>query len=144
MYKYHSADISHTFSHSLTHKHVRTHAHTHSERQLYKALVTVAAVPMVGLQMRAKAGGRRSKFSRANNACQRGPSWAFFEAGEMLLRSQREGSRTLPETGENRDVYTTKAQVAIVICVFFLTSYHDCVCMPAVLWCIFLFSVKRE
>lgn len=37
-----------------------THAHAltpHIEGQVYEALVTVAALPMVGLQMRAKARG---------------------------------------------------------------------------------------
>lgn len=93
MYKYHSAGISHTFSLFLTHINIYSHTHTHSERQVYKALVTVAALPMVGLQMRAKARGWGSKFSYTNNACQRGPSEAFFKDGKMLFGGQREGSR---------------------------------------------------
>lgn len=50
-----------------------------------------------------------------------------------MFRAQREGSRTVPETGEDRDVYISIAQVAIVACVFFLSLYRDCVCMPVVL-----------
>lgn len=59
MYKYHSADISHTFSLSLTHTCMRTHTHTRAEGQVHEALVTEAALPTVGLQMRAKARGLR-------------------------------------------------------------------------------------
>ena len=57
MYKYHSAGISHTFFHSLAHTQTPMHVHTQrrSERQIYEALVTVAALPMAALQMRAKA-----------------------------------------------------------------------------------------
>lgn len=54
----------------------------------------------------------------------------------MLLEAQREGSRTVPETGEDRDVYISIAQVAFVMSVFFLTLYYNCMCMSAVLLCV--------
>lgn len=45
----------------------------------------------------------------------------------MLYRTQRDGSRTVPGTAPDRDVYISVMQVAIVICVFCCCLYLDCV-----------------
>lgn len=55
----------------------------------------------------------------------------------MLYRTQRGGSRTVPGTALDRDVYISVAQVAIVLCVFFCGLYLDCVRMPAPLFNMF-------
>lgn len=122
MYKYHSVGISHTFFYSLTPTYIKKcmfkHTLRHSERQIYEALVTVAALPVVGLQMRAKA---------------RGWGGLNFPAQTMNVKEalQRHSVRTRRCCLEHK---RRGRPVKIETCISIGTSCHSCVLLKNVLF----------
>lgn len=121
MYKYHSVGISHTSPWSLMHTQTCNHILTprHSEERISETLVTVAALPMIGKQMRAKARDLGSIFSCANNACQGGPERLSFTMGRCCSEHKEKAAGSNTErSGEDWDVFEEQVVINTSVCLW--------------------------